>query len=225
MAAKIRPALLLTGDTCSLSLLQESLSSLQEIFREKCSESFRIFCFTATIPDMGMWGHYADCHRGFVIEFNPSHRLFDDLKEVQYQEQRPEPKKVGDLEFLHIKDVLWQKEHEYRLIKKATDLEEGVRSDDKPLKPLRFVPLPAEAVKAVFFGWQMKPEIRKQMVTDLGRQNVQKFIMEPDISKYALREIPLDEWKPRPAYIERLIQEALRIRPPAAKSPPLTVGS
>jgi hypothetical protein len=184
------------------------LPSLQEKFREKCSQSIRIFCFTETTPDLAMWGHYAACHRGFVIEFEPSHPLFNDLKEVQYQEKRPEPQEVGDMQFLHIKHALWQKEHEYRLIKKASDLGEEVRSDGKRL---RFVPLPHEAVKTVFFGWQMPPATREQMVKDLGTISVQSFVMEPHLTNYALIETPIEKYKPPAAEVEAMFRDAFRI--------------
>ena len=136
--------------------IDAALGPFQEIFREKVSENIRIFCFTESVPDLVMWGHYADSHRGFVIEFDPLHPLFSDLRKVQYVELRPETKEPGapdfDWDFLLTKHALWQNEREYRLIKKATDLNEGVRKPDP--KPRRFLDLPAEAVKAVFFGWQ-----------------------------------------------------------------------
>jgi hypothetical protein len=193
------------------SVTADCLRTFQETFREKSSQSFCVFCFTATRPDIAMWGHYADCHRGFVIEFEPSHPLFDDLKEVHYQEDRPEPAKVGDFQFLQIKDALWQNEHEYRLIKARGDLDEGERSDRERL---RFLPLPSEAVKAVFFGCQMPPEVRTQMVRDLGARKIQKFIMQPHTSKYTVLEVPFDEWKPPAPDFDALIRQALTMRPP-----------
>jgi len=153
-----------------------------------------------------MWGHYADCHRGFVIEFEPSHPLFDDLNEVHYQETRPEPEKPGDFRYLKVKDTLWENEHEYRLIKTLTELDESERSDGKRV---RFVHVPSEAVKAVFFGCEMPSKVRAQMVRDLGTRKIQKFLMQPDTSKYALLEVPIDEWKPPAADFGAGIRQSL----------------
>jgi hypothetical protein len=190
------------------SVTADCLRALQENFREKSSQRFRVFCFTAKKPDIAMWGHYADCHRGFVIEFEPSHLLFDDLNEVHYQEDRPEPEKPGDFRYLLIKNALWQNEHEYRLIKKLAELDESEPSDGKRF---RFVPLPSEAVKAVFFGCQMLPEVREQMIRDLGTRKIQKFLMQPHTSKYALLEVPIDEWKPPAADFDSGIRQSLRM--------------
>jgi hypothetical protein len=189
------------------------LGPVQENVREKVSEVVRIFCFTEAAPDLAMWGHYADCHKGFVVEFDPLHFLFSDLKAVQYEDERPEVKDPGDpdfvWDFLFIKHASWRNEREYRLITKATDLAESVR--EPGTKPRRFLAFPSEAVKAVFFGWQMRPETRALMVRDIGSLNIQKFIMEPHRSKFALIETPIDKWKPHPPAIEARIREALRI--------------
>jgi hypothetical protein len=184
------------------------LRTMLDNFREKSSQSFHVFCFTAKKPDTVMWGHYADCHRGFVIEFDASHPLFDKLSEVHYQESRPEPEKPGDFRYLHVKDTLWQDEHEYRLIKKLAELEEGVRSDGERL---RFVPLHTEAVKAVFLGCQMSVQVREQMLSDLGTTKIQKFLMQPHTSKYDLLEVPIDEWKPPAADCNAVIRQGLRM--------------
>jgi hypothetical protein len=84
-------------------------------------------------------------------------------------------------------------------------------SHERPTKPRRFVALPADAVKAVYFGWQMSQEIRTIMVSDIASLNIQKFIMEPHRSKFALIETAYDKWKPHTAAFEDLIRDRLRI--------------
>jgi hypothetical protein len=139
-----------------------------------------------------MWGHYAACHRGFVIEFHPEHPLFCDLKEVVYQKNRPEPAQPGDFQYLQVKDDSWRSESEYRLIKRVGELEEGERDN----KRLCFIPLPPEAVKAVYFGWQMPTETMDQMISDVGVRPIQKHVMLPHISQYALEAFPFDKVTP-----------------------------
>jgi hypothetical protein len=184
-------------------LKAECQIALQEKFRAKSAGSFRFFCLTGNKPDIAMWGHYADCHRGFAVEFYPGHPLFHDLKEVHYQKNRPEPAQPGDFRYLQVKDESWRTEGECRLIKRVRELEEGERLSDN--KRLRFIPLPSEAVKAVYFGWQMPQETMDQMTSDLGVRPIQKFVMLPHTSEYALDAIPIDKVMPLADDIRRAL--------------------
>lgn len=167
------------------------LRGLPEHFRARSGGTFRFFCFTSNKPDIAMWGHYADCHRGFAVEFDPKHPLFRNLQEVDYQKDRPEPDQPGDFRYLQVKDESWRSEAEYRLIMRVSELDEGERLSDN--KRLRFIPLPSEAVKAVYFGWRMSPETMDQMVSDLGARPIQKLVMLPHTSEYALSAFPIDK--------------------------------
>ena len=183
----------------------ECLRALQEKFRAMSAGSFRFFCFTGNKPDIAVWGHYADCHRGFAVEFYPEHPLFLDLKEVDYQKNRPEPSQPGDFRYLQVKDESWRTEGEYRLIKRVGELEEGERLSDN--KRLRFIPLPPEAVKAVYFGWQMPPETMDQMISELGARPIAKLVMLPHTSEYALEAFPIEKVTP----LADDIRQALRL--------------
>ena len=177
--------------------------AMQEKFRAMSAGSFRFFCFNGIQPDIAMWGHYADCHRGFAVQFRPEHPLFRDLKKVEYQKSRPGPMEPGDFRYLQVKDDSWRGESEYRLIKRVGELEEGERLSDN--ERLRFIPLPPDAVKAVYFGWQMPPETRGQMVFDLGARPISKLVMLPHTSEYGLEAFPIEKVTPLAADIRQAL--------------------
>jgi hypothetical protein len=187
-----------------LHVTMECMYAMQEKFRAMSAGSFRFFCFTGIQPDIAMWGHYADCHRGFAVQFRSEHPLFRDLKKVEYQKSRPEPMEPGDFRYLQVKDDSWRGESEYRLIKGVGELEEGERLSDN--KSLRFIPLPPDAVKAVYFGWQMPPETRVQMVSDLGARPISKLVMLPHTSEYGLEAFPIEKVTPLAADIRQALR-------------------
>lgn len=173
---------------------EDCLRALAEKFRRISAQHFRFFCFTAKMPNAAMWGHYADCHRGFTVEFHPEHPLFRDLKKVDYEKSRPEPEQPGDFRHLQVKGESWCAESEYRLIKPVGNLQEAERMSDATRHC--YVPLSPEAVKAVYLGWQMSSEARNQIITDLGSRPIQKYVMVPHLSEYALEAWPIDEVEP-----------------------------
>jgi len=72
-------------------LYEESIEVIPESFQQKFSEHFGIVCFTENSTSLHMWGHYASCHQGFVVEFDPTHAMFpsDEFAKVTYSRVRP----------------------------------------------------------------------------------------------------------------------------------------
>src|SRR5262245_42021305 len=91
-------------------------------------EKLGILCLTEKSDNLLMWAHYADHHRGFVLEFDPHHEFFnrkkggDDLyhhpAKVGYSDTRPS---VSFKDYLGVvtlltKSVEWEYEQEWRMI-------------------------------------------------------------------------------------------------------------
>jgi len=86
-----------------------------------------VACFSAKNDDLLMWGHYADGHRGFCLEFDASVQPFSKGEPVQYQNSNPEVNPLDVLDgcstgqniieaMLRTKHTCWQYEQEWRLI-------------------------------------------------------------------------------------------------------------
>jgi hypothetical protein len=84
-----------------------------------------VCCFSSRLDSRLMWGHYADGHRGFCLEFDISSEHFARLKPVTYCESCPSFSPTGIL-FPNTEDILgtamcskpvdWAYEQEWRLI-------------------------------------------------------------------------------------------------------------
>src|SRR5688572_18506167 len=49
----------------------EGIGAVTERYRDIIDRDFRLVCFSENLDNMLMWGHYANGHTGFVVEFNP----------------------------------------------------------------------------------------------------------------------------------------------------------
>lgn len=68
--------------------------------QERLNRQFGILCLTEAPDNLLMWAHYADCHRGFVLEFDSTHAFFNQrtstsdylrhLAKVSYTRVRPQ---------------------------------------------------------------------------------------------------------------------------------------
>lgn len=120
-----------------------------------------------------MWSHYADQHRGFVLEFDARHGFFDQrqadddefhhVRKVQYSEYRPST----TIEFflsprtLLTKSVEWKYEQEWRML---VDL---ARFAHRPVssggQEIHLVSLPPECITGVILGSRMPEETRARI--------------------------------------------------------------
>ena len=108
-----------------------------------------------------MWSHYADCHKGFCIEFL---RTFDNhlsiMRPVNYFDEYPDFSYFDDLpgniakQMIFCKASVWSYEAEWRGIQKANT--EVVYSDDM--------------ITGIIFGINM-PEKHKEKIKNVLRRN------------------------------------------------------
>ncbi|MFD2262412.1 DUF2971 domain-containing protein [Lacibacterium aquatile] len=134
-------------------LLDLSLDIVNDIVKKR--ESFGILSLCDSPDNMLLWAHYANEHKGAVIEIDISkiltQEINDDdiqcLAEVQYEEKRIDyiAKKIRPWMTLIYKGSSWSYEREWRLIKSLTLLKEKI--------PDIFVAeIPPTAIKQVFLG-------------------------------------------------------------------------
>ena len=81
-----------------------------------------LLCLSEVHDDILMWAHYADCHRGVCLIFDPAEPFFATAQPVHYREERPH---VNPL--VHSKDQMldaamftksdhWSYEREWRVL-------------------------------------------------------------------------------------------------------------
>ena len=204
-----------------------SVSILTRFLQEKFAECFGIVCFTDRNDLVPMWANYASGHKGFALEFDPAHHLFahEDFGAVNYRIQRPQisdtspPNETRSLPFA--KSVQWSDEHEWRMVKPWRELNEALKWDGKPG---RYLDLPAEAVRAVYFGCRAEPELTEAVESSCERHfpHVKLFQMVPSLAEYSLRELPWkghspaipDQERPSLDFLWRAVSASYDVPPP-----------
>ena len=105
--------------------------------------NLRISCFTEINNNILMWSHYADSHKGLVLEFSTEHVPFAKAIPIQYkshlsQEEYPDLFDSNHLfPWYEFKGEPWAYEKEWRIINHGS---------------ASTLPYPSEALKRVIFG-------------------------------------------------------------------------
>jgi Protein of unknown function (DUF2971) len=129
---------------------------------------WRIYCLTP-IPDSTlMWSHYADNHRGIVLEYSTDNAVFGIAQEVQYLSSYPRwsPHDLmtkSTVQLLLTKSDDWEYEREYRVIGFAEGVERAVMSHPLILKG-PYLGLPNGALKSVIAGCESELGIIQELV-------------------------------------------------------------
>jgi|ERR1039458_99544 hypothetical protein len=179
-------------------IIEKSNEEFPDGFQARFSKFYGIVCFTEHLNSLLMWGHYTDCHRGFVIEFDPQHDLFTprDCRKACYGENRPVFTKASTAHILLCKSSEWAYEDEHRIIRPKTELSQGTYSRNGIETEGHFVPLPTDAIKAVYFGCRIAPEHRHNLLKPLeAHPHIERYFMRKSRTAYKLDVVPWNEWK------------------------------
>lgn len=111
-----------------------------------------VLCLTEHENDLLMWSHYAEAHRGFLVEFNLDDPFFVNARmfKVRYQDERPtmhfDPEAEEAQNCARVKGKQWVGEDEWRMFK---DLRKAQDSLDKEGG---LFDIPGKAIKRVILG-------------------------------------------------------------------------
>jgi hypothetical protein len=147
--------------TALATRIVERLPSVQAGFTRLQSRYGGLLCLTSNPGSVVMWAHYADNHRGIVVEFDRSWPLFSEakgLRYVSYVTQRPrwdeavaegsaEEKAQYDAVIFH-KNQEWSYESELRQLFLLDGLSR--RRDNERVE--YFVPIPPQIIVSVRLG-------------------------------------------------------------------------
>jgi hypothetical protein len=158
--------------------LRDRLSKDDELLREtwqKIKQTYRILCLSAVHDNILMWSHYAEFHRGAVLEFRSVKGLNTPIlfaHPVSYSAsvpvaatleeflghivgEKPRPVTSQPLrKSLYTKSSAWSYEEEWRILDKVAD------DDDKPL----FKNFHPEELAAVYFGCRLNQELKESIM-------------------------------------------------------------
>ncbi len=150
-----------------------------------------------------MWGHYAESHKGFVIEFDADHPLFApnnadredlwQLHRISYAKKRPQTF-VVDLDMKAIlltKHDSWSYEREWKHFRPLPQANATIPGSPLPICLFDF---PPDSIKSVIFGALASDDMKAEIKAAIGfRQDlahVMTFKMQLDKRQYKLHALP-----------------------------------
>lgn len=150
--------------------LWKSAKSVQQHAYDGITADYGFLCLTRNQCSLLMWAHYADSHRGYILEFDESHPSFWELgkaEPIHYQNERPLLMIEDDLNLkaFFSKGLDWSYESEYRLVAPFSKCSFITIPPDKHIY---FRPLPQHAVRSVILGCRMLPETRSVFLDALN---------------------------------------------------------
>jgi Protein of unknown function (DUF2971) len=139
------------------------------------SKHFGVACFSEVMDEHLMWAHYADQHRGLLIEFDTGSSSFQHLgllSQVEYLPTRPvyDPAK-GAKGFWRQKTNNWSYEREWRIQRELCNCEQ-VKVQDSTIY---LCPLARASIKSVCFGVRTSAETEKQVRDVMGGSQIRLY--------------------------------------------------
>jgi hypothetical protein len=107
-------------------------ATLERVFEEQMSRHVGVLCLSEVRDSALMWGHYTDCHRGFVIGLDDAHPFFSKrrsakdefgfLRKVLYRRDRPDMRldtasESISADLFQTKSQEWEYEREWRMMR------------------------------------------------------------------------------------------------------------
>ncbi len=171
--------------------LQNATEQFQKRFQDTVqtqSWQIGILCLCEENDSNLMWYHYADGHKGFVIELDYKHESIIRLGypwNVEYVEKPPVFDHTKPTpEIFRFKPTYLKYEAERRVLR---PLSEFVPERNGGGLPLYFRQLPRDGVKAVYFGHRMEAKVRSRIVELLSGYRTQKFNVIPSRQDYSFK--------------------------------------
>jgi hypothetical protein len=164
-----------------------------------------ILSLTESPDNLLMWAHYADNHRGMIVEFDGNDAFFNrkrtdgdefyHLRKVVYASARPRGNLVemGIQEFLLTKSSDWAYEQEWRILAPLTEATRVVPHSEFDV---HLFPLPPACVKSVIFGARMSDNDKSTIIGALKSTTLKRVLAKQavlDDVRFAVRIIDVPE--------------------------------
>jgi hypothetical protein len=169
----------------------------------------RIVCFSANAKLITQWSHYADGHRGLVLEMDTSHLKRRDARkiwwwrEIDYRARKPQPifqafiqDNNGNGRLLTEvianmaaeKSPQWESECEWRLVLKSN----RVRSRISNGRVLYFLPIEKVAIRRVILGIKASKEFEREIRKAAHHHGIGKRVVRAELD-YQARRVRIPE--------------------------------
>lgn len=156
-----------------------------KIARSLFDSKFGVLSLSESPNNLLMWAHYADCHRGFVLQLDETHeffapRTFDGqelvLSRVEYSDERPDLSysNVYSPSVYYRKSPAWAYEAEWRIFRPLADAQ---IVDPHPRYPRALFELPPQAIRGVIIGVAVDHQTRTSMFELLQRPDLKHIII------------------------------------------------
>jgi hypothetical protein len=183
---------LLRGSVDEMHRNAESIAKrLQDDIHTGVSKFFCVLCLSTNQDNKLMWGHYADGHRGFVIEFdtqNPRFAVNENLHQIIYSDEPAtyDPS-VGSQGWWKVKGKEWEYENEYRIVMPIDACEKVIVNE----KPIYLKYLPRECVKAIYLGLKINGAAKDRILSLCRSSKVEVFqsVFQADGVTYSFHKI------------------------------------
>ncbi len=178
-------------------------NNIKKKTNEVLNRSIGILSLSSEKDNLLMWAHYANSHKGFVVEFDDSHRFFNQkvsdndslrsLRKVNYSNQRPSRylSEYNEYDVLLTKSLEWKYENEYRMILPLTDATKNINDEIYLFK------YPKEIVRSLYFGVNMNSKNKKKILNliknDEELNHIQLFQAFPSDKYYRVEFKPYSE--------------------------------
>jgi len=167
--------------------------------QDKIFANIGILCLTENESDILMWSHYAESHKGLLIEFDPQHPFFGDsakipgrdfdlLSRVCYSSDRPKMAMGGQIDpsLFITKSSHWAYENEWRMFKHL----KTQPAAHKEGKAIYLFDIPAECIRRVVLGWHVHYDTSKRLFKAKASNPSLRHVMiqqaREDTDKFAL---------------------------------------
>lgn len=184
---------------CLQSLKDFNNDELQENLLEKVSNELHnkinnrigILSLTKRKDNLHMWTHYANEHKGFVVEFDTNNEFFNFPQGVKYSSLRPSLKigKQLQKDVFFTKGLDWEKEEEFRIVKNLNEASE-IKEDIFLFK------FPKEFINAIYCGNKMldtnKNKILEIIKKDENLKHIKVFDTKVTKKDYKLKFEPIN---------------------------------
>lgn len=176
---------ILVAEQQSGSILSQLAGHAQTKIHEVSSQKMGVLCLSERHDDLLMWAHYADCHKGFVIEFDSDSPFFhqrrsekDELRCLQavlYRKERPAItlSDTNMSELFLTKSEHWAYEKEWRMIVALSDADKVMPNGSEDICLFEF---PADAIKSVFVGARMKDDVAAALIENISNDSALRHL-------------------------------------------------
>jgi Protein of unknown function (DUF2971) len=193
---------------------EEAIRLFPDRIQREFGKGFGVVCFIGNSKGLDrqlMWAHYAKNHRGFAVEFDPNHKLFQtndgssSFRKITYLSERKQMIRMDVQSTAFEKSLEWKHEEEFRLIMAVDRLEAGERElkseNGQIIKKWsqRYFSFTTDLVRNIYLGCRMADsEIEKirETLKHFEWGKIGKFAMRIHKTDYAIEQQQLSEWKP-----------------------------